>query len=287
MSLDVRHAAGTGRRIQVDGSNWMAALDPSLPLAELTIPGSHNAGATKGGRWVACQSSGIDEQLAMGVRYLDIRVRPRRGGLAVFHGTTHQGLSLVDVLQQCREFLAASPTESVLLCLTQEGTKLSCRELAPLWMPVRRAFDDILSDPRRPSTLGRSRGRVVVVTRDPAIAGIDQGRWVIQDDWHIPDARTWHARKWPAITDQLRRARAARGDGRMWSCFASSNGWALPPHLAARLANPALAEHFAELAPTRAERNGIVVVDFAEPELVALLASRNLGRGLGGRDAIG
>ena len=96
----------------------MGALPAALRLDELAIPGTHDSGATLGGRRVACQDLPIGEQLSLGVRYLDIRVSLQRGRFGVHHNQWFQQLTLDEVLQTCRDFLAVHPTECLLLCLT-------------------------------------------------------------------------------------------------------------------------------------------------------------------------
>ncbi|MEL4506140.1 phosphatidylinositol-specific phospholipase C domain-containing protein [Luteococcus sp. H138] len=262
------------------GQEWMGALDPSLRLDCLTIPGTHNSGATRGGRWVACQSRPVREQLDAGVRYLDIRVRHHRGTFRIHHNQFFQRLTLDDVLEACQDFLLAHPTESVLLCLTQEYSRSDAAELARSWAGIRTRFRGLLRDSRRVPTLAQARGKVVVVTRSAGFAGLDHRTWQVADDWRIDSRRCWEGRKWPGVTDHLRRARAARGDGRMWSVHASSNGVRLTPLGAAKLLEPALATHFDEL-PARGtghlpERNGVVLLDFITDEQSAQLWRRNL-----------
>ncbi|GAA1397857.1 hypothetical protein GCM10009599_27810 [Luteococcus peritonei] len=259
----------------------MGALSPALRLDELSLPGTHDSGATLGGRWVACQELSISRQLELGVRYLDIRLSLQRGHFRVHHNQWFQQLTLDEVLQACRDFLALHPTECVLLCLTQEYRRRDLAQLSGEWARVRHRFRDLLLDRRRVPSLGRARGRVVVVTRDGGFAGLEHADWSVHDDWHVASREHWQRRKWPAVTDHLRRARAARGDGRMWSCHATSNGWRLPPREASRLLNPALATHFAELGPrpagaTLPERNGVILLDFPDEDLLAAIWRRNL-----------
>ncbi|WP_420176430.1 phosphatidylinositol-specific phospholipase C domain-containing protein [Luteococcus sp. OSA5] len=271
--------AGSTRPL-VESTEWMGALDPSLRLDALTIPGTHNSGATRGGRWVACQHHGIRDQLEAGVRYLDIRVRHHRGSFRVHHNQFFQGLTLDDVLETCRDFLQGHPTESVLLCLTQEFSRSDAAALARTWSRLRARFAGLVRDSRRVPTLAQARGHVVVVTRSAGFAGLDHSGWQVSDDWRIDSARLWDSRKWPGVTDHLRRARAARGDGRMWSCHASSNGLWLTPLQAANRLEPLLTRHFDEL-PERGEghppeRNGIVLLDFITPQQTRQLWGRNL-----------
>lgn len=267
-------------RVPVSGDRWMAALPPTLCLDQLTIPGSHNAAALHGGRWAACQQMGIDEQLRAGIRYLDIRVRLHHGRFDIHHGHVFQKLTLDEVLDGCREFLRHHPTESVLLSLKQEHSHVGASQLAAAWAALRRDFPGLVHDSRRTPTVGQARGRVVLVSRDPGFPGLDQPSWQVHDDWRVDSRSLWHARKWPGITDHLRRARAARGDQRMWSCHATSNGWRLPPLQAARLLAPALTRHLDELGPRPAgappERNGIVLLDFVDADQPRQLWTRNL-----------
>lgn len=71
-------------------ADWMGALPSHLRLDALTIPGTHDSGATRGGTRVTCQEMTIAEQLAAGVRHLDIRVRLHGGRFGVHHGRWHR-----------------------------------------------------------------------------------------------------------------------------------------------------------------------------------------------------
>lgn len=271
---------GAAERVAVRPQEWMGALDPSLRLDELTIPGSHDAGAVQGGRWVTCQQDDITAQLEAGVRYLDVRVRHHRDHFDIHHGRWFQGLGLDDVLASCAAFLKGHPTEGVLVCLTQEHSRSGPEELARTWARTRRRFDGLLHESRRLPTVAQARGKVVLVTRSAGFNGIEQSGWQVHDDWRIDSHRVWHGRKWPGVAQHLAGARAAAGDGRMWSCHASSNGVHLPPRAAARLLVERLERHFGELPRPagqhgRPERNGVVLLDFVTPASSRLLWGRN------------
>ncbi len=261
-------------------ADWMGALPSHLRLDALTIPGTHDSGATRGGTWVTCQEMTIAEQLAAGVRHLDIRVRLHGGRFGVHHGRWHQGITLDDVLADCRAFLAEHPTETVLLSLKQEFRPRETVAVASEWARLRARCTDLLLDGRRTPQLGEARGRVVVVTRDPAFSGLEQSSWEVHDQWQVHSREFWTSSKWPAVTDHLRRARAGRGDRRMWSCHTTSTGWRLAPRPASELATEHLTRHFAELGPRpsglQPERNGIVLLDFPPTDLLDTLWQRNL-----------
>lgn len=121
---------------------------------------------------------------------------------------------------------------------------------------------------------------MVVVTRDPAFSGLEQSSWEVHDQWQVHSREFWTPSKWPAVTDHLRRARAGRGDRRMWSCHTTSTGWRLAPRPASELATEHVTRHFAELGPRpsglQPERNGIVLLDFPPTDLLDTLWQRNL-----------
>ena len=97
---------------------WMAGVPDATPLTALTLPGTHNSGARRGGDLVACQSLSIAAQLRAGIRSLDIRARvvhpygPGGGGgpgeapatiprLMIYHGIIAQRLRFAeDVLAE-------------------------------------------------------------------------------------------------------------------------------------------------------------------------------------------
>lgn len=119
---------------------WMSNLPGDLTLSDLTIPGSHDAGMYKNcdsdgsirdspvhmdvkSNMVLCQDKSILEQLRMGVRMFDIRVRPTNlHHLHTFHFTMDFGgfgASLVEVLMHLKRFLDTprSSRETVILKL--------------------------------------------------------------------------------------------------------------------------------------------------------------------------
>ena len=71
-----------------DAAHWMGAVSGKKRVSELSIPGTHDSGAlhepfpgtTK------CQTLGIAQQLAIGVRFLDIRCRSVHNAFAIYHG---------------------------------------------------------------------------------------------------------------------------------------------------------------------------------------------------------
>ncbi|KAH7085954.1 PLC-like phosphodiesterase [Paraphoma chrysanthemicola] len=113
-------------------TNWMFALPDTLPLSAISIPGTHNSHTHyRALPSVRCQVADVATQLANGIRFLDIRVQPvhatdaTKKDLYLVHGAFPVSLMgpkyLVPILQTCYTFLAANPSETILISLKREG----------------------------------------------------------------------------------------------------------------------------------------------------------------------
>ena len=99
-------------------SSWMTDLKDEDSIASLSIPGTHDSaalydklsfGQTK------CQTLTIPQQLAAGIRFLDLRVR--ESGM-IHHGIVDQNTDLETVVNEIITFLDAHKTEFVLVYIT-------------------------------------------------------------------------------------------------------------------------------------------------------------------------
>lgn len=118
--------------------DWMAALPDSTLITDISLPGTHDSGTCRTfgdiepqSSFTACQQYYIDEQLAAGVRFLDVRLG--MDGLAdkdpyVNHGGTiclqRSGaeLRLSHVLADVDRFLRQHPSETVVLMFSKSGS---------------------------------------------------------------------------------------------------------------------------------------------------------------------
>ncbi len=100
-------------------SDWMGGLSDDLRLTELTIPGTHESVSFYGGFWglADCQGMPLHEQLAWGVRLIDIRCKQIDDSLILFHGDVLQCGKFGPVLQVCTDFLDEHTGETILLRL--------------------------------------------------------------------------------------------------------------------------------------------------------------------------
>jgi 1-phosphatidylinositol phosphodiesterase len=106
-------------------SNWMGAFPGNTSLADLSIPGTHDTGATidmPGTTGTTkCQNLSIADQLAAGVRYFDIRVKNLSNKFEVYHLSVDQQLTFDSVVQTISTFLAANPSEAIIMCVKEEN----------------------------------------------------------------------------------------------------------------------------------------------------------------------
>lgn len=112
----------TTSALTVSLPGWMGSVADNTNLAALSIPGTHDSGArTEPVSGTAkCQNLSIREQLDAGTRFLDIRCRHIGDAFAIHHGSIYQNLNFTDVLTACYSFLAANPTETIVMCVKEE-----------------------------------------------------------------------------------------------------------------------------------------------------------------------
>jgi 1-phosphatidylinositol phosphodiesterase len=169
---------------RVSPTRWMGHLlqrKPDATLTEITIPGTHESGTAGGNGEMGtrCQNLSIGDQLALGVRFFDLRVRPYEDmkDLGIFHYTYTQNLWLgQQVLPELAQFLADHPDECVILMFNRavEGDAaydtllhdLLCGNAAR-GIPIRLAPDTVYDrDDASALKLKDLRGCVVIMRRD-------------------------------------------------------------------------------------------------------------------------
>ncbi|MCK7625666.1 phosphatidylinositol-specific phospholipase C [Streptomyces sp. RS10V-4] len=265
-------------RTAVTVQDWMSALDDATPVQRLTVPGTHDSGARIGGPWVACQNTSVAEQLASGIRFLDVRCRAVDGVFAIHHGAFYQELMFGDVLNACRDFLRAHPSETVLMRVKQEYSEVSAEEF-------RRIFGSYLDakgyrplfrlDPGLPQ-LGEARGRVVLLADADGLGGVryaDPALFDIQDAY-----MTEPLGKYPKVEAQFRKAVAQ--PGKLFVNYVSTAAL-LPPRSNADRLNPRVRDLLAGEGGAW-QGLGIVPMDFpGEYGMAPELIRHNLaGRGV-------
>ena len=183
---------------------WMKEISGDVPLLSLNIPGAHNSAArlVQLPRRSQCQSLSIEEQLCIGVRSLDIRVKPKNGRLVLVHAFAKvfsedkSPMDLEEVLSQCLAFLSKNPSEAVILQFKNDNNRHQ-----------EQCFDCFLNTYLKDNethwylgntapSLQQARGKIVLVRRcqtDKEI-GIDFSSWEEQDE-KIPEPLTLNTGK--------------------------------------------------------------------------------------------
>ena len=190
-------------------SDWMGAIPDAASIIDLRgIPGTHNSAAIAprypctqwaAWPWAKCQTATVDAQLAMGVRYFDLRLRalPKCGTIVISH-TLAAACSFEDVILIFKRFLDAHPSE-VILCVMKRDWNHRDE-----WIDVARASSDAVwstlasvlgdaglapSDNPTAVAIGALRGRVLPILHDDALRATNNAA----RHWEIGEA---HARAW-------------------------------------------------------------------------------------------
>ncbi|MFI8929722.1 phosphatidylinositol-specific phospholipase C [Streptomyces sp. NPDC053474] len=196
----------------LDGRGWLAGIDSSTPLQRLTIPGTHDSGARFGGWWVECQNTTLGQQLASGIRFLDIRCRAFEGSFTIHHAAFYQNLNFDDVLGACRDLLAARPSETVLMRVKQEYSQEGDSAFGAIFDDYldRRGWRSLFHIGQAWPRLGDVRGRVVLIADNGGLPGGirwgDSATFDLQDDWNAAPGA-----KYPKVEAHFRKAVAQPG----------------------------------------------------------------------------
>ncbi len=146
---------------------WMARLDNAKKLNELSLPGTHNSGATKSllgsGQ---CQDTTIKEQLNVGVRFFDIRLKLQNNELKVVHSIVDQKLTFESVLEDINAFITENPTEFLIVSIKQDADPSnSTVSFSQKVEEMLKKYDKICNDRSLPSNVGGARGKIFILSR--------------------------------------------------------------------------------------------------------------------------
>lgn len=192
--------------LSYDLKTWMGSIADATWLSGMTIPGTHDSCARSNVPFVRTQYLSISQQLALGVRFFDLRLRRHDDGrLYCYHGGVPIGLpkklSFDDVMNEVWDFLGPAEgkkaTETVLISINNDD-KSKDQEQHPqiFYNAVKEAIEstppyDEDSSERwftAPVTarLGDVRGKAVLLRRyagDPDVMpteriGLDLEKWL-------------------------------------------------------------------------------------------------------------
>lgn len=301
MLVAVQACAG----VEQDPTEWMRLLPDALPVCKMSIPGTHDSGATLGGAMLQTQSSDIGAQLQQGIRAFDIRLQATDGRLGVYHSVAFQALYWEDdVLPAFVGFLESHPSEGLIVSLKKEGggsDEYAALLSASLSAPT--IGGHTVTDFNPGLTLGELRGKMLFLHRDSVgdeYVGTECHGWVdnatclltlrgrdgteatalLEDEYQYPSAAEACV-KVEACTSNLDRIASEPADSCRWGLTYVS-ATALPaatPKAFADIVNGAVADY---VGSQDGRTCGIVFMDFAaEPDgrrLVGNLIGNNTFR---------
>ena len=165
----------------VDNSQWMKPLDDSRLVADLSLPGSHDACTAEG--WnnpyigfihemtAKCQDLTIQEQLKVGMRVFDLRPEHDLDGtkyvLRCSHGTAGTKMYVSDFFKTLKQWLAAHPTE---FCIVT--SELSATKDKTAWgkdfyaLLTSDEFKGLFAGFKARLTVGEMRGKVLLLSKE-------------------------------------------------------------------------------------------------------------------------
>jgi hypothetical protein len=128
-SVFLQRVCGENYTIPTSNSSWMASLPDDLPLADINIPGTHDAAAINA--WThtlyACHYSTITEQLNEGIRLLDVRLKVKKDAQGYAFATCHGNIgsstgineyqTFLSLMDECKTFLLQNSKEALILSL--------------------------------------------------------------------------------------------------------------------------------------------------------------------------
>lgn len=194
------------RSNNVKYAEWMSSLDDNLSLREVNMPGSHDTMAlySIGDLAGQCQSLSLEEQLNLGVRFLDIRLKEDHDELKAVHGIVDQKASFESVTKVVEDFLQDHKREFLIMSIKEEtnasNSSLSFEECLNKYLDS----NIYIKNNKLPKTVGDVRGRVILLSRyqDSTIGVPSFKEWqdsksftmasndiYVQDTFRITDAK--------------------------------------------------------------------------------------------------
>lgn len=155
-------------------NDWMRNIPDSCLISEINMPGTHDSCARfiRLSRITQCQNKCIADQLNMGVRFIDLRVKLHKKKLVLVHGITtcyadekkKKPLLLENVISDCRKFLSENPSEALLLSLKRDDGA-SSEETFDFFYKNHIKAEAFWYLENRIPTLAEARGKIVLLNR--------------------------------------------------------------------------------------------------------------------------
>jgi len=184
------HPNDADRTLPYTNADWMAGIDNTRYLSELSIPGTHDCGAdlhtSEQGvesYVVIAQDFRLSNQLLLGVRWFDVRLSDDEGTMTVFHGDYYLHKNFTDLITQAIDFLNAHPTETVVFVIKQEHSNRGDDAFANgIWCGYLYPYLDHFWLNNYIPMLGEVRGKIVIMRQFEGTHGYPMGSPLIWQD---------------------------------------------------------------------------------------------------------
>ncbi|MDR1432633.1 MAG: hypothetical protein LBI99_11020, partial [Propionibacteriaceae bacterium] len=185
------------------GIDWLAGAADAVNITELALPGTHDTmTASCGLEYYKTQDLSLEEQWAIGVRFLDLRITRE---LLAAHREWTSTIAFGQIIDTLREFLRAQPSEFVIVRLQNANERKDDydRYAAAIRTVLSANRDLFLPLPANDSAawpnLGQARGKLLGLECSPTELGlttVDGQSWaanwhdnpavLVQDEWNGP-----------------------------------------------------------------------------------------------------
>ena len=148
-------------------ANWMSQLDDNVSIRNINMPGSHDTMALYSIADLAgqCQSLSLHDQLNLGVRFLDIRLKEDHDKLKAVHGFIDQKVSFETITKTIEQFIEKNPSEFIIMSIKEEADPSNSEISFENSLKSYLNKDIYLKDTELPSKLGDVRGKVMLLSR--------------------------------------------------------------------------------------------------------------------------
>lgn len=181
---------------------WMEKLNDSKPVFEYNLVGTHDS-VTQYVQFsyiTRCQNMSIYDQLCIGIRMLDIRVKNDDERLKMVHAFAKvfntpnpfgRQMDLADVLDQCYRFLKENPSETIAFQFKNDSGKEYEKSFDNLFYTYIKGNEEKWFLENRTPALKEARGKIILIRRCPMEnrkeftslnTGIDFSNWTEQPE---------------------------------------------------------------------------------------------------------
>ena len=270
-----------------DVNPWMSKVSDDTRIIDMSIPGTHDSGATHSLFDVAgkCQDLSVKQQLNVGTRFFDLRLQLVGEEFRIIHGPADQNLKFKSVLKDLTSFVKDYNTEFLIISIKQEdSSKDNTRSFEEVLSDNLKEYEDVISFSNElPSTVKEARGKIHIISR----YGLDYGYpayngWsddttftlnglYVQDNYCLDNLEE----KKQDILSTISVSNSSTNDKlvlNFTSCYLDN---AFPPSYAGTAAlgiNPWFIDYIKEHSE---DKLGIVVADFMTKELAESIYRRN------------